>query len=149
MFTLGLVVRILRETGGWQVRPFAAAAGLSPTTLTEIELGRGNPTHTTLSRLVRPFQISVSQLYELTDALDAATTDVLGPTMASSFRTIVQMPPAVEEEVQTIRKSLDGLRANLNQGVLAGVPAPQRAPRRVVGQSRTVPKSLAKKRRAK
>jgi transcriptional regulator with XRE-family HTH domain len=48
----------LREAAGWTVRDLAEEAGISPTTVVQLEHGRGEPKFSTLRKISRAFGLS-------------------------------------------------------------------------------------------
>lgn len=48
----------LREAAGWTVRDLAEEAGISPTTVVQLEHGRGEPKFSTLRKIARAFGLS-------------------------------------------------------------------------------------------
>lgn len=48
----------LREAAGWTVRDLADEAGISPTTVVQLEHGRGEPKFSTLRKVARAFGLS-------------------------------------------------------------------------------------------
>jgi transcriptional regulator with XRE-family HTH domain len=67
MTAVGALVLHLRKDAGDSIGSLAAAAGLSPGLLSQIERGRGNPSLTTLIKLSQALKVPVGRFFDTQD----------------------------------------------------------------------------------
>ena len=64
MTAVGALVLNLRREAGHSIGSLAAAAGLSPGLLSQIERGQGNPSLTTLIKLSQALKVPVGRFFD-------------------------------------------------------------------------------------
>ncbi|WP_432398594.1 helix-turn-helix domain-containing protein [Pseudarthrobacter sp. L19] len=67
MTAVGALVLHLRREAGFSIGGLAAAAGLSPGLLSQIERGQGNPSLTTLIKLSQALKVPVGRFFDTSD----------------------------------------------------------------------------------
>ena len=67
MTAVGALVLQLRREAGFSIGSLAAAAGLSPGLLSQIERGQGNPSLTTLIKLSQALKVPVGRFFDTKD----------------------------------------------------------------------------------
>jgi transcriptional regulator with XRE-family HTH domain len=67
MTAVGALVLQLRREAGYSIGSLAAAAGLSPGLLSQIERGQGNPSLTTLIKLSQALKVPVGRFFDTKD----------------------------------------------------------------------------------
>jgi transcriptional regulator with XRE-family HTH domain len=67
MTAVGALVLQLRREAGYSIGSLAAAAGLSPGLLSQIERGQGNPSLTTLIKLSQALKVPVGRFFDSKD----------------------------------------------------------------------------------
>lgn len=67
MTVVGALVLQLRREAGYSIGSLAAAAGLSPGLLSQIERGQGNPSLTTLIKLSQALKVPIGRFFDTKD----------------------------------------------------------------------------------
>ena len=68
-FTIGRVIRLLREQEGWTLE----SLGMSRASASKIELGQRNPRPVTLEKIAERLKVTVQEIHDLVDRLNSVT----------------------------------------------------------------------------
>lgn len=60
---IGQLLKDLREDRGWSLREFGLVVGMNKTYLSDIELGKRNPTISSLEKIVAGYGLTVKEFF--------------------------------------------------------------------------------------
>lgn len=67
MIKYGPTIKKLRMSKMWAGKDFAFMIGITPTALTTIELGKGNPSHENLEKIAKALDMKVWEIVEIAE----------------------------------------------------------------------------------
>lgn len=111
--TLGQHIRELRDKCDLSIRELAKKVGLSPAFLSDVELGRRNPSPENLTKIAHVLRVPAKELLHLDTRPDSESLRrmaTLNPAYGFAFRQIVQQNISPKELMDLLDKNRDQRR---------------------------------------
>lgn len=75
---IGQLLKDLRDDRGWSLREFGLVVGMNKTYLGDIELGKRNPTISSLEKIVAGYGLTLKQFFAMMPRIDGRAWNAAG-----------------------------------------------------------------------